>query len=690
MNCEWWDTFFNGMYSSFQKTLKLLILVSTLLRILTGFSITFEVAFKSPQLELLFVKLLLLLILEILENKPIIMKKFALYSVLEVLNFFYKYLSVYVYQGEVIMLCMVSTIFTALFQSSIFQNSYHIGFIVIKHTILWYYFDDRFERQNFNHLLSSILIVALIFICTLYEEGKRSQLQRNYYLTKTVEKSNLQISELLRLFQDGLIIIDEKFEVQYKNEKANILIKNESDVFEDQLRLVKFQDGRLLFDVFHKIEITSNQSSPSLGITKINSSLYEWTISIIEWNGDLCFMIMVKDVTSVLKLERIASENAAKSALIRSVSHELRTPVYGIILLVESLIQDANANCKEKLLNIKTCAELLKFQISDILDYSDLSSNTFKLTKSSCDLTKCIKECVDLIVFQAKTKGIEIKTKIDEMIPKEFFTDSYRIQKTILNLLTNAIKYTNEGSIELCAVNIGNCINISIKDTGIGIPKERLNQIFDMFSDRISGMSGLGLHISNNILNYLGTSIRVSSIEGKGSLFSFDLAINESIPKYEFSREIDIPSEPDNDLMMPQFLLSIFDKQQEPKILIADDNDFNRMLLGSILTKHGIQYIEAINGKMAVKATLKYDKKKTPIKCIIMDCNMPVMDGWEAAKIINQNYTEGILKFLPVIIAHTAYSSSEDIQKCYDSGMISYILKPSSQDQILTVLRKYL
>ena len=669
--------------------LKLLVLVSLILRILSGFLISFKLAFKSPQIELILAKFLILWTLKLLENQSTTTKKFALYAVLEVLNIFYKYLAVYAYQGEVMIFCLVSTIFTVLFQSSIFQNSYHISFIVIKHVALWHNFDNRYNNQNFNHLFASILIVALICIFTLYEEGKRSQLQRSYYLTKTIEKNSLQISELLRLFQEGLIIIDEKFEVQYKNEKADALVKNESNNFEDQLRLIKFSDEKLLFDAFHKISFTSNQSSESLGITKINESLYEWTISTIEWNDNSCFMIVIKDVTSVLKMERIASENAAKSALIRSVSHELRTPVYGIILLVESLIQDANANCKEKLLNIKTCAELLKFQISDILDYSDIVSNTFRLTKSSCDLAKCINECSDLIAFQAKSKGIKIQTKIDEMIPKEFFTDIYRIQKAILNLLTNALKYTNKGSIELCAVSTGNSINISIKDTGIGIPKERLNQIFDMFSDKVNGMSGLGLYISNNILKHLGTSLTVSSKEGKGSLFSFNLDVSDSIPKYEFSNEIDIPSESTNNLIMPQLSLSIFDKP-EPKVLIVDDNDFNRMLLGNILKKHGIQYIEAINGKIAIKIILKYDRKRTPIKCIIMDCNMPVIDGWEATKIINQNYTQGILKFLPVIIGHTAYSSSEDIQKCYNSGMISYILKPSSQDQILTVLRKYL
>ena len=93
---------------------------------------------------------------------------------------------------------------------------------------------------------------------------------------------------------------------------------------------------------------------------------------------------------------------------------------------------------------------------------------------------------------------------------------------------------------------------------------------------------------------------------------------------------------------------------------------------------------------MAVKATVRLDRQNTPIFCIIMDCNMPVMDGWEATKAINDKYKAGIIKFLPIIIGHTAYSSSDDLQRCYDSGMASYILKPTTQDQILVTLRKYI
>ena len=257
-----------------------------------------------------------------------------------------------------------------------------------------------------------------------------------------------------------------------------------------------------------------------------------------------------------------------------------------------------------------------------------------------------------------------------------------------MNLLTNAIKYTIKGSIELCATHIGKDVRIYVKDTGIGIPVERISQIFNLFSDKSSGMSGLGLHISENILKLLNSSLKVSSELGQGSIFSFCLDILESHPDYEYSNENEIPLEIINNFQLPKFSLNCLEKEC-PKIMIVDDNDFNRMVLGNILKKHGVNYIEAINGKIAVKNVLELDKRNTPLSCIIMDINMPEMDGWEASKLINKRFTQGTIKFLPDIIGHTAYSSVSDLQKCFDSGMISYILKPTSQEQVLSIIGKY-
>ena len=689
MSSEYFDRFFAGTYSKVKSILKVFIISTLAFKVLLSCLVSSDMIFESFQMQLFLSKILFVFILELFEKKSTTVKKFTLYAILEILNFFYKSFSLYYYQDEAILCCIISTIFTMLFQARIFENSFNTSLVMIKHIFIWFLFDIANWNLNSHNLFAIILSGEIICMWIMFEQGKRTRLKHYHNLSKQEEQNALQISEILRLFQDGLIILNQNFIIQYKNETANTLINTEPDNFINELKTIKFQDQRLVFESIKNIKFEAKQVSISLGIAERNNLLYEWTAKMIKWNDSLCYMVIIKDVTSLLKMERISAENAAKSALIRSVSHELRTPVHGIILLVDSLMQDINEICKERLINIKTCAELLAFQIGDILDYSELISKTFKLNKSSCNLKACIIECTDLIKYQAKIKGLEIKLKIDELIPNEFFLDYKRLQKVLINLLTNAIKYTIKGSIEICAINTGNSIEISVKDTGIGIPKERLIQIFDMFSDKVCGMSGLGLHVSNCILEYFGSCLKAYSQEGKGSRFYFCLYLIENIPRYQYSDEIEIPGEENKDLLIPELSFNIF-HNQKPKVLIVDDNDFNRLLLASILKKHDIQHIDVANGKAAVKVIKEMDRRNTPISCIIMDCNMPVMDGWEASKKINRKYSKGRLKFLPSIIGHTAYSSIEDIQKCYDSGMISCLLKPTSQEQVLAILQQYI
>jgi CheY-like chemotaxis protein len=258
-----------------------------------------------------------------------------------------------------------------------------------------------------------------------------------------------------------------------------------------------------------------------------------------------------------------------------------------------------------------------------------------------------------------------------------------------MNLLNNAIKYTNKGDIELCAINTGKTIKISVKDTGIGIPSERLSQLFNMFSGITdNSLGGLGLDVSQKILKQLKSEMHVQSTIGLGSCFTFDLKISNDIPEDSTSWENEIPNEGQKCYTV-RTMSSKCSENDIASILIADDNDFNRMCLAKILKKKNIKFEEVVNGYDAIEKVLEYDKAGYAFKCVIMDCEMPVMDGWEASKIITNYYTQGRIKMLPAIIAHTAYSSKEDIQRCYDSGMISYIVKPTPQEVILSIVDKY-
>ena len=487
--------------------------------------------------------------------------------------------------------------------------------------------------------------------------------------------------------------MDREFNVKYTNDMINRLLKVKDNNYSEKLETIKVKDSKVcIAKLLNEIPWENNNTSVSIGVTGIDGLLYEWNAKIVNWEDELSFMVTVKNVTKILAFERIESENRSKTELIRSVSHELRTPINAILLIIEDLFEEIPEVFQEKLSRIYTCVELLNYQISDILDYSELVVGNFILNPTGCDLKAALENCARLVRVQALHKGLELLVKIDPSIPDCCFFDEFRVRKVVMNLLSNAIKYTNKGCVELYAISTGALIDISVRDTGIGIHQERLASIFEMFSDHhsgiSSGMSGLGLYISNNILKLANTSLKVYSTLGKGSKFSFSLDALIDIPQIDLSEEIEIPSEIHTSMHIPYAKIG-YHKEVYPEILIVDDNDFNRMILGNILKKRAIQFVEAVNGEEAVEIILMSDRNKCPIRCVIMDCNMPVMDGWEATKIIINKYTQGIIRHLPNIIGHTAYTSRDDIQRCYESGMIAHFLKPTSQDQFLTIINNY-
>ncbi|OMJ83817.1 hypothetical protein SteCoe_15169 [Stentor coeruleus] len=628
---------------------------------------------------------------------PSIAKKLFVFGFIEILNSVLKYLSLYIYSGGVKLFCLESTILTIFFQTNVFQGLHMNLLIVIKHVVVWCFFDNdklqqvkEFENKNSINLIGSLFVIALWYV---FEADKRKKIKDTYNFKLKARSAHKQLSDLLRVFPDGLIIVNKQNELKFINETLCKIL--EADCHSIMLRLKTIFTQGSSIDILSLIE-SLDQTKParalSLGITDISHVLYEWSANTIEWSNEKCFLITVKDVTTILSIERIESENKSKTALIRSVSHELRTPINGINMILDELFSQSFNEIYEKLSHIKICTGLLNFQIGDILDYSEMSSGNFQVHETECNLKNYLKECADLISVQAKYKGLSLVCKIDELIPDEVIVDGLRVQKVVMNLLNNAIKFTNKGSIELCAINSGLCVDISVKDTGIGIPKQRLSQIFEMFSDKSnSSLSGLGLHISRNILNRLGSTLVVNSVQGEGSIFAFSLNIPNIFPEtssLDYSFEIDIPNECIKTSTLRGISFNTFDINN-PKVLIADDHDFNRMCLGQLLESNGIKYIQVVNGDEAVKKVIEFDKMNKPFSCIIMDCNMPVMDGWEATKLITNNFTQGIIKNLPSIIGHTAYSSKEDIQKCYDSGMIGYLLKPTPQEEILAIISKY-
>lgn len=694
MKSEWWDQYFDDSFIGFQKIISIVFAVTVIIRLFIAIFQSCEIAFGNRQLEITLILGTIIGISYQAHRMPSIVKKLFVFGLIEVINSVLKYCSLYIHKGGVKLFCLESTILTIFFQTNVFQGLNANLLIVIKHVVVWCFFDDDkfqqvrdFENKNIVTLIGSLIVVTLWYV---FEADKRKKLKDTYIFKLKAKSAHKQLSDLLRVFPDGLIIISKKNELKFINETLCKILEADCHNILPRLKNIFAQGSSI--DILSLIE-NLDQAKPtralSLGITNISQALYEWSANTIEWSNEKCFLITVKDVTTILSIERIESENKSKTALIRSVSHELRTPINGINMILDELSCQCFNDISEKLSHIKICTGLLNFQIGDILDYSEMSSGNFQIHEINCNLKNYLQECADLISVQAKYKGLSLVCKIDDLIPDEVVVDGLRVQKVVMNLLNNAIKFTNKGSIELCAINSGPCVDISVKDTGIGIPKQRLSQIFEMFSDKSnSSLSGLGLHISKNILNRLGSTLTVNSIQGEGSIFAFSLNILQEASQLDYSFEIEIPNECIKSSTLRGISFKFFDMDW-PKVLIVDDHDFNRMCLGQLLESKGIKYVQAINGDEAVKKVIEYDKANKPFSCIIMDCNMPIIDGWEATKLITNNFTQGIIKNLPSVIGHTAYSSKEDIQRCYDSGMIGYLLKPTPQEEILAIISKY-
>ena len=694
MNSEWWEQSFAQTYDTFSYILVRILSCVTIVRISMG--MTSHPSFlQYPQREIMFLIVILALSLSTLKQTPLKFRQIYLYALLELINISLKLVSVYIYPREANLLLMESTLLTILFQTKIFQSMPLITCIVAKHILLWH-FVEFFTGEVGLIMPHAILMCLTDFsLWMMFETTHRFHIKESYLNEKAIKKTNTQIAELLRLFCDGLIIMDREFIAMYTNETINRILKVSDKDYSSKLQEIEIKDSQVsIAKRLKEIEWKNSDTSISIGITCMDKSLYEWNVKIVDWEDELCYMITVKNVTKILEFERVEAENRSKTELIRSVSHELRTPINAMMLIIEDLFGDIPLQYKDKLSMVKTCVELLNYQISDILDYSELASGKFKLNPTCCNIKEALENCVRLVKLQALHKGLELIIAIDPLVPNSCLLDEFRVRKVVMNLLSNAIKFTNKGCIKLYAIVINNLIEIGVKDTGIGIQKERLVSIFEMFSESYDGlkssMSGLGLYISNNILKLAQTSLKVNSIIGQGSVFSFSLPAIISNPQIKLHTEIKSPSkirnEEEIDILHVKFNCL---RESYPKILIVDDNDFNRLVLGNILKKHKIPYLEAFNGEVAVDIVLQCDKNNCPVSCVIMDCNMPVMDGWEATKNIIKMHTEGIIQHPPNIIGHTAYTSKSDIKRCYDSGMISHFLKPTSQNQFLTIINNY-
>ncbi|WP_228422002.1 response regulator [Chryseobacterium soldanellicola] len=343
-----------------------------------------------------------------------------------------------------------------------------------------------------------------------------------------------------------------------------------------------------------------------------------WYLTKDEVGG---VIISVQNITNAVKVneelknakEAADIANKAKSEFLANMSHEIRTPLNGVIGFSDLLIRTPLNETQIQYLNyINESGENLLSIINDILDFSKIESGKMELVIEKSDVYDMLSQVINVILYQSQKKNIELLLNIEPGLPKILFIDEARLKQILINLLGNAVKFTEDGEIELKVEKLRMddttiALRFSVRDTGIGIPVEKQKYIFDAFTQENSSISkryggtGLGLTISNNILGYMGSHLSLISAKKKGSVFFFDIEIPYEIPQLK-EDEITIKT-----------------------ALVVDDNETNRIILEHMLTYKNIKSTLASNGMEALEILLRGER----FDVILMDYHMPVMSGLE-------------------------------------------------------------
>lgn len=390
------------------------------------------------------------------------------------------------------------------------------------------------------------------------------------------------------------------------------------------------------------------------------------------------------DVTSQKEIEQAlvdAKNNAEassrlKESFLANMSHEIRTPLNAVIGMIRELTRE-KLSPKQSLYikNAALASQHLLSIVNDILDISKIESGQMALSKRPFNLKEVILDATTILRPSAREKMLKLTEDTSPMLAPAYIGDSHRIRQILLNVITNAIKFTDEGGVTIQSELVGvendhHHIRIRVMDTGIGMDESFVNHIFDKFSQdeqsagRKYGGTGLGLAIVKELVNLMNGNIHVSSSAGKGTTVEINIYL-----KLADEDEVQIKHTPES-----------YSTLKDKNILLVEDNDLNRMVTENLLTFYGVRVTQVVNGIEAI-----WKLKESPFDVVLMDLQMPHMGGMEATEIIRKELEMDI-----PIIALTANAFKAELDRCMAVGMNDYITKPYEENVLLEAILKCL
>ncbi len=522
----------------------------------------------------------------------------------------------------------------------------------------------------FNCILESSIEEKPYIICNAIDITERHR------LTRDLKNKNKKLEEANNIARLGNWELDLKEQKLNWSKVARKIFEVSADFEpnpENELLFYKFGKSRdSRFNAFNAAVLNGNNWDLELELTTAKGNdIWIRSIGIPQFVEGRCLKIRgtFQDITKIKNMEASlisAKEDAehankAKSEFLANMSHEIRTPLNGIIGFTDLLIKTQLNETQQQYLSIVTqSGNALLNTINDILDFSKIEAGKLEMNRSKFNLYEMAEESADVIKYQVQSKGLEMLLNISSDLPKYIWADELRLKQILINLLGNAVKFTEKGEIELKVEALTNPqlqdirYRFAVRDTGIGINPDKKLKIFDAFSQEDAsttkryGGTGLGLTISNKLLGLMNSKLQVESIPGKGSTFYF---------------EIMLQSEPGESIEI-QNLDTI------KKVLIVDDNTNNRLIINKMLSLKQIISVEANSGSEAIELISSGEK----FDVILMDYHMPDLDGLESIKKIRE-----ILKDSnndqPIILLHSS-SDEKIIKACEKLNVTDRLLKP--------------